>query len=233
MRNIDQRGSKNPSWRGGKSLFVCILCGNEFVDYRRKRQARKYCSPSCRHKALSNKVDKVCPECGKTFRAHIEAIYCSKRCSGIPKGKMGAGKPKSEEHRRKIGLSCYRDKNYGWKGGVKYQDGYKMLIRDAATKTGHRYIMEHRQIAEKALGRELQYSEIVHHVNGDISDNRNCNLLICDKSYHAWLHREMSRLYQREHFSPKPDSIESGASSVIYYEQPAGGNSERVHAIGA
>jgi endogenous inhibitor of DNA gyrase (YacG/DUF329 family) len=171
MANLDQRGPKNFSWRGGKSKFVCTVCGKEFSDYHRQRYDRAFCSFECRNVALQD-----------------------------------------SEYSKRMARS--REDSHAWKGGETSIGGYTMVIRDVPTKFGTRYIAEQRKIAERAMGRPLTSDEFVHHVNGDKTDNRNCNLLICDRSYHSWLHKQMSYLYQREHFAPRPDCIESGASSV-------------------
>ncbi len=56
-----------------------------------------------------------------------------------------------------------------------------------AAKTGRVY--EHILVAERALGYFLREPHQVHHVNEDRSDNRPCNLVICeDQSYHFILH---------------------------------------------
>ena len=55
-------------------------------------------------------------------------------------------------------------------------------------------------MVEKVLNRLLKQSEVVHHINCMPSDNRNCNLLVCDNSYHRYLHNKMGRLYAQKTF---------------------------------
>lgn len=75
----------------------------------------------------------------------------------------------------------------------KGKDGYVLLRVGLGVRK-----KEHAHIAEHALGRELKRGEMVHHVNGNRSDNRNCNLLICTISYHTWLHWKMAQIQRKE-----------------------------------
>lgn len=76
--------------------------------------------------------------------------------------------------------------NHQYKGGKGVtKDGY-VTIRGKQNPP-----MEHRVIAEKALGKKLPKGVIVHHVDTDRANNANTNLVICTSAYHAELHERM------------------------------------------
>jgi predicted nucleic acid-binding Zn ribbon protein len=50
------------------------------------------------------------------------------------------------------------------------------------------FVYEHIVVAEEALGRKISDTEVVHHLNGDRSNNRKENLLVLEKSQHGKLH---------------------------------------------
>nr|BDD46168.1 hypothetical protein 6 [bacterium] len=75
-----------------------------------------------------------------------------------------------------------------WNGGIQWtDDGYKN-IRVAKGK----YKREHRLVMEKALGRPLSKSEIVHHIDEDKLNNSLDNLDLCkNKSEHQKAHHSL------------------------------------------
>jgi hypothetical protein len=58
-----------------------------------------------------------------------------------------------------------------------------------------KYYLQHRLIVEKYLGRVLDKSELVHHINGDKTDNRLENLYLCQSmSHHKTLHQQLEQV---------------------------------------
>lgn len=205
----DQRGPKNPFWKGGVSSVAktCSRCGKEFTSSASNK--RIYCSEECGYEDKKKRTSQKCLVCGVEFEALIsdvergKAFLCSKECCGKWYSEKYSGENNhrfgiefSDEHKKKIGDSCRGEKHYGWNGGRKKQNGYVLVLMDDGS-----YKQEHRIVAEKALGRPFKDNEVVHHINGIRNDNRNCNLLICDTAYHSWLHRRMAAMYQQEHFA--------------------------------
>lgn len=84
--------------------------------------------------------------------------------------------------------------NHKWKGGRKISKrGYIQIIR-TTNPCSHidGYILEHRAVMEQMIGRPLKTHEIVHHCNGDKTDNRPFNLqLFSSQKEHMKRHRSL------------------------------------------
>jgi len=131
----------------------------------------------------------TCPKCKKTRWVLRSNIYISKNFTELCQscnGRSGA-------------------ENGMWKGGlIQTGNGYmqRLLKRgdkyyDMATKTG--YVLEHRYVVAKRLGRPLKKYEVVHHLNGIKDDNRNKNLeLLVNKTKHLWITRMQTRIRELE-----------------------------------
>ena len=55
------------------------------------------------------------------------------------------------------------------------------------------YVMEHRYVVEKYLGRILRDDEIVHHIDGNKRNNAIENLMVMTQSEHAKLHARLRK----------------------------------------
>lgn len=76
--------------------------------------------------------------------------------------------------------------HYNWRGGrVKTSCGYfYMYAPDHPCANGSGYVLEHRLVMEKKIGRPLLPSERVHHINGIKDDNRLGNLQLLSPADH-------------------------------------------------
>lgn len=102
--------------------------------------------------------------CGTLFwtRMDMPSVYCSRKCMG---------KNQSAE------------KHPSWKGGFYIHKGY---LRHSH---GGRKLL-HREIVEKLLGRKLERSEVIHHIDGNTMNNDISNLKVISQSEHVAIHKK-------------------------------------------
>lgn len=181
-----------PKYRGYKICYdcfrkkyhqsVCPICKNI------KENKAKMCRV-CWMKQQSIDFDNrrpwlTCHRCGKQYkqkRLKTGFLYCSKSCCAEAIGEEIA---KGGEH------------SPAWNGMLTKEASGYITIHDRSHKRRRRV---HTILAETILGRPIRRGEVVHHINLDKSDNRNCNLLICSQSYHLWLHNAMASAWVKEH----------------------------------
>lgn len=129
---------------------------------------------------------------GKNKHGHTKwrcQCDCGNRCTILSQALRKGTTKSCGCYKKECTANRVGPKHHLWKN--KYiQMGY--LVETINGK----HVKKHRMIAEKALGRSLKKKEVVHHINGIKTDNKNSNLLICSVSYHTMLHTRMAERYQ-------------------------------------
>jgi hypothetical protein len=187
---------------------TCTYCGKEYETYPSVKP--KYCSMECAGKAKKTGEYVPCEQCGTLFWRYAskpDRRYCSLSCATTARNLTNA----NPAYHRDItgennpmygkGLSGEDNPMYGhtkskaprWSGGKKIRkDGYIMIVvddshpRPSYTKaSGTKYLLEHRYVMEHHLGRYLDPDEVVHHKDGNESNNAIENLeLFANQSEH-------------------------------------------------
>jgi hypothetical protein len=83
--------------------------------------------------------------------------------------------------------------DYRKKTGNTKRNGYWLENEYIVLYNGGAYIKEHRLVMEKKIGRKLLDNEVVHHIDGNRSNNKEENLLLMTHGEHSRLHREEER----------------------------------------
>lgn len=80
--------------------------------------------------------------------------------------------------------SCPGERNPNWGGGIVVdKQGYVLVSqKDHPMATAGGYVRQHRLVMERILGRVLTAEEVVHHRDGDVSNNDPMNLQLFDRN---------------------------------------------------
>lgn len=112
---------------------------------------------------------------------------CQCGCGGI------VGKQSGRGPTRFVSGHNSRVSPVNWKGGRSMTAQGYVEVAKRLSPSGKGRDLEHRAVAERVLGKPLPPGSSIHHVNEDKTDNRPCNLVICEnEAYHQLLHARMS-----------------------------------------
>jgi hypothetical protein len=195
-----------------KVIRTCKQCGQDYETFPSIRLV--YCGQACYGAAKRRGKEVACIHCGTLFYRHAskpDRQYCSLRCSTSARNLTDWNPSKHRD------ISGAKNPMYGrgmkgadnpmfgrrkelaprWKGGRRVRkDGYVIVVvPDDHTNpseqkaSGTKYMLEHRLIAEQALGRPLDPKEVVHHKDEIHGHNTPDNLeVLRNQAEHARIH---------------------------------------------
>lgn len=189
---------------------VCENCSEVFPCLTKEQAVRnRFCSAQCaasrpRMKARGRKsgtwLTLTCSECGVVFERPRAwgGVMCSRRCNGKARARALVAHPNhgkgatSSEAIAKRSAKMRGANNPAWKGGVAVLNKRgrpEVLVRcppefaSMARTSG--YVLEHRLVVARAIGRPLTRREVVHHMDHDPSNNapENLALFACNRDH--------------------------------------------------
>ena len=182
-----------PYPQNAKKHFECSQCGAGFKRWKSQRRGgNAFCCYECKAKHQKGKHiggnTEVCVICEKEFFVRLSAVSKGRKCCSW--GCM-----------RLFKKTLTGEKSARWGTGVyKHSKGY--LEQPITAKKGRaKRMLQHRRVVEEFEGRKLTENEVVHHVDGDKTNNGIENLEVMTRSDHARLHALMNGLGRRKIFN--------------------------------
>ena len=186
--------------RGLIVVCICDNCKKEYTTQNYKIEhfckQHQFCSRICWREWFKNNN----PHLGKkrSDKAKEQMSISGKKKIFTDEHKKNislsiTGRISSDETKLKLSIANSGSKNAMWKGGrIKTGMGYIYIFKpEHPFATKRDYVLEHRLVMEKYLGRYLKPKEVVHH-EGEKDDNRIEKLMLFadnvkHKEYHKML----------------------------------------------
>ncbi len=129
----------------------------------------------------------------EAFRTYLISEYCQKRRSIVSLAEefnVSASTIRKYLEKYEVPRRSRNEKSSCFTGGRNIcSNGYVEIIVPGHPATNARgYVYEHRIVAEKKLGRYLLSNEVVHHIDGNKTNNSPNNLIVLSNEDHATLH---------------------------------------------
>lgn len=185
------------------SFYTCEVCGKQVAKYiipiAKKKWPPRFCDRTCAGKWRTGENHPRYMEQKKQY-VHVRSPNVSYQCANCGKPVQTYRSPSAQDkHGSKYcsvqctGEAQRAENNPSWTGGRHYLNtGYVVVHAPTHPHVDVRgYVLEHRLVMEKKIGRFLAPEEVVHHINEIKDDNRPENLaLFHSQSEHAKHHRD-------------------------------------------
>lgn len=189
----------------GVELTVSTKCPHKLCAECKVKTKRDACRNNQRRYSAESK--KRCIQCSAQLNWRNKTGFCNK--CGVPKG--------SNHHQ--------------WNGGKTITDGRMFILVQsddffAPMRDHHGYVMEHRLVMARLLNRCLLPWEVVHHKDGDKTNNNLTNLeLITDKRFH------MVDMAVKSYIRRLEDKIKQLEAQLITLKSASDNTHSRFHGI--